>query len=725
MIPRPAAAQVAATARIRGTVQSRAGSPLAGVNVFLLETLEGAITTADGRFVIATRQRDSLTRDRVTRDRVTLVARRLGFQEFRRVLTPGVQQGAITIVLEPLAINLAPTVVAGRYTAGEQRGATLTALEVVTTPGTAADVARTIQTLPGVQGGDEGNALFVRGGDYLETKVFLNDAALLTPAQTRSPVGTFVGSVDPFLLDGIFFSSGGFGARYGDALSAVVSLRTLGAPRNSSATITGGLGTLSAYGALALPHGIGIRAASNVFNLRPLFQLNRPPRDFEPAPLGRDVSASAIWHYRESGELKVFGIDQSNRFALGSEPSVFSDSYGFDRRSRLATSTWHDVYGHFSPSISASYYSISRGEEFPGASQDLRFLARQLFGEIAWSRWEPLTVRAGGEVDRRATSLNDHAPLRPGVDTSFALIDASGVRTGAFGELDVRATARLRLITGVRTDFSTLSNVRTVDPRVSAAFALRPGATLTAAWGIYHQLADPLQFDSLFGIPFLPPMRARQAVLGGQIGSESGGEMARVEVYDKRYQDLVSDAEYGEGLYAGGTGSSRGVDVFVKGSGPFGTTGRISYSYVHARRTYPGTTRTARAKFDIPHTVSAVVERAWRTGWRTGVAYRYATGRPFSRVAGARFDPGENEWTAEMGRPMNARLPDWRRLDLSASYLRRLSPEWQAVGFVSLINVLDRRNVTDFRYANDYSRGAFAPSIFNRQLYVGASLTRM
>ena len=106
---------------------------------------------------------------------------------------------------------------ASSYTASEERTATLTPLEVVSIPGTAADVNRALQTLPGIQQVDEGTGLFVRGGDAYETKVFPNDAALLNPMDIQSPNGTFMGTVDPFLLDGIVFSSGGFGARSGNA----------------------------------------------------------------------------------------------------------------------------------------------------------------------------------------------------------------------------------------------------------------------------------------------------------------------------------------------------------------------------------------------------------------------------------------------------------------------------------------------------------------------------
>ena len=128
------------------------------------------------------------------------------------------------------------TVQAGAYKAGNERGATLTALEVVSTPGATADVARAMQTLPGVQNVDEGTGLFVRGGDVSETKVLLNNVVMLSPYNYETPTGNYTVTVNPFLLDGIFFSSGGFGARYGNILSGVADLRTAGRPTQSSET---------------------------------------------------------------------------------------------------------------------------------------------------------------------------------------------------------------------------------------------------------------------------------------------------------------------------------------------------------------------------------------------------------------------------------------------------------------------------------------------------------
>ena len=251
----PPAADTARAARrpapVWGRVRTANGTPVAGASVFLAESLEGATTDSAGAFAFPTSAAGG----------GTLVVDASGYRQVRRRWTP--ESEAVAVVLaRGGAAALNPIVVqAGRFTAGAERGATLTPLEVVTTPGTAADVNRAIQTLPGVQPVDEGTGLFVRGGDFTETRVLLNDAALLNPPQLLTPTGTFVGTVDPFQLDGIFFSSGGFGARYGNALSAVAGLRTLGRAERAGASVGAGLAGPSVAGALPFGRRASVRVS--------------------------------------------------------------------------------------------------------------------------------------------------------------------------------------------------------------------------------------------------------------------------------------------------------------------------------------------------------------------------------------------------------------------------------------------------------------------------------
>jgi hypothetical protein len=137
----------------------------------------------------------------------------------------------------------------------------------------------------------------------------------------------------------------------------------------------------------------------------------------------------------------------------------------------------------------------------------------------------------------------------------------------------------------------------------------------------------------------------------------------------------------------------------------------------------------------VTHALSVVAERAWGAGgrWRTAAAWRQATGRPFTPVIGAeRGAAGEAEgdaegdaWTPRHGEPGSERLPAFARLDLSASRLVRPTASLLLVAFAGLTNALDRENVFTYRYSPDYAERFPVRSVFNRALYVGASLTRM
>ncbi|MGQ0642715.1 MAG: TonB-dependent receptor [Gemmatimonadaceae bacterium] len=697
---------------LRGVVRSISG-PVVGANVFVLETLDGVLADSTGAFVIQTAAPLPLT----------LHVKRIGFIPFERVLRDA---NPIVVTLARAAPVLAPiTVQAGAYTAGEERGATLTPLEVVTTPGTAADVNRAIQLLPGVQAVDDGTALFVRGGDFTETKAFLNEAPLLNPVQLLTPSGTFVGTVDPFQLDGIFFSSGGFGARYGDALSGVIGLRTRGAAQRSGATLGAGLAALSADGSLRVSPELSVRVAGNRFDLEPFLRVNSSSRSYTPPPHGRDVSASAIWTYRPSAEVKVFGIDQTNILGVDLDEPSFSGTFDVDVASRLLVTTWRDVFGSVAPLVSISETRLTRHEQYGAFVLDANQRQRQLHAQLAWQATGNLLVRGGGELDRLTSDLAGSLPKAaydqgPGTRTTVFAVDQPAARNGAFIELDWRVASALRVTPGIRTDHSNLTDRTTIDPRVSVAWRLGSVLTMTGALGVYHQVPDPLHFaDSVAGAGLLP-MRARQAVVGLQAGE--GALIFRVEAYHKRYDDLALQTR-DFGVFTGGRGTSRGVDLFYKGRLPVaGIVVRSIASYLVARRTDPETGDVVRAPFDVSTTYTLIAERGFANGVRLAMSYRSATGKPFTPVIGATFDPSRDIYIPTYGAPMSERFPSLRRFDLSASRFSQITPTLNSVLYVSVNNLFDRANVQSWQYSRDYTERVGLRSIFNRSVYFGASL---
>lgn len=169
---------------VRGRVVRPAGVPVIGATVELFETEERATSDSTGAFLLRTTWTGP----------ATLVARFVGDPpvavELRLPL-----DSAITLVLPRGVVRLAEFTVLppGEFRlANATRTEALTPLDVVQTPGADGDVVRALQLAPGVGNVDEGNGLFVRGGDVTETRVLVDDVvmSLTRPGERRTMVGS-------------------------------------------------------------------------------------------------------------------------------------------------------------------------------------------------------------------------------------------------------------------------------------------------------------------------------------------------------------------------------------------------------------------------------------------------------------------------------------------------------------------------------------------------------
>ncbi len=709
----PLGAQVAT--EVRGEVRTSAGIGVAHANVFVLETLEGVLSDEAGRFRLQTNRRGP----------ATLVVLAEGFREERLTLVlPVVEPVRIVLQESPILLpGLRAT--AGAFVAADAPDVSLTPLQVVTTPGAQADIYRAIQTFPGLQHVDEGAGLFVRGGDVTETKVLLNGGRVLSPYRYESPTGGFFGAFDPFLLDGIFFSSGGFGARHGDALSGVAALETLGRPPKASGAATLSLAAMSATAALPVGAALGVRGTLTRSNTRLMFDVNGTTSEFTRVPEGRDASASATWRYGRAGEVEVFALDRWNQLGVVVEETSYSGAYEADERHELVVVSWNDLIGRMRPSAGVSTSGSRRQRSFGAFRLDMdeRYDEVRAHAEIGMGAHATLTV--GGELERRRSTVAGSVPEqdydnRPGARRRLFESEVTGTRHGAFAELDWQPGERLRLIGGLRSDRSDLNDERSWDPRLSAAFQLSEAAVLTAAWGLYHQTAGPLFYEGTIGGRSVPPMRAEHRVLGVQLGADDVS--LRIEAYDKRYRDLALRTR-GYDVVTAGTGSSRGVDVFARPPAFLGLRTRMSLSLIRARRTDPDAGIVARSPYDISRGSTVVVERDFGPSWKTSLAWRSASGQPFTGVVGAVRDTTQDVWVPAYGPPMGERLPAFRRMDLSASRLLSVFGSDLTVLFVGVTNVFDRDNVHSYRYSRDYTKRLPVRSQFKRSIYFGASIS--
>jgi len=618
----------------------------------------------------------------------------------------------------PTAMRLEPvTVFAGQFPTGERPGALLNSLEVVRTPGTAADINRALQTFPGVQLPDEGNALFVRGGDSFETVTLVNGLRFPNATRLNAPAGNFAGTLNPFEARRIDFASGGFGARFGNALSAVVDLETLGAPAVHAVTLGGGLGAVSLGADVAFTDNAGLRFTATRKSTAQIFALNGVARDYPEPPNGHDFSLAGAWEYRPGAEVRVFAVEQDQELGLVANLPALRGLYRQATRNRLVTLSWRDRFGAWAPQVNVGGGALTRRETVGDGDVETRTRHRQFAGRVSRAVGEGVELSAGIDGVREETRLAKAVAASPGFAGGFFSSTLTGTQTGAFAEADVAVAAHLRVIVGARADESTLTRRTTVDPRVALAWEPRKALTFSLAGGGYRQVPEEYNFLTDTGPVTRPPMRADQLLGAVQIGG--GDRLARVEIYKKNYADLVTLNRVYRPV-GGGTGRAEGADVFVKTPLPWAASGRLTYSYVDTRRTDPDSGRMARAPFDVTHTAAVIVDRAFGD-WVAGAAWRMASGRPITPISGGVTRTGGG-FAPLYGAPFSEQLPSLLRLDLSTSRYRRLNAHTSLVLFVSVNNVLNRANVYTYEYSRDFAERRATPSLFKRTLYFGFSL---
>jgi hypothetical protein len=700
----PARSDAQQTSSISGMVRDPSGKPIAGATIFLLETLEEVTSDGAGRFLLQTRFIGP----------VTIVARKLTFiPSTADLILPLDTVLQLTLRAHPPALRSITVVAAGEYTLGTGTTATLTPLEVAQTPGAAANVSRAIQTLPGVQNVDEGTGLFVRGGDVSETRVLIDDVTFLSPVRFDNPTGHVTATIDPFLLDRTVFSSGGFGAAYGNALSGLVRMETAARPTQTNGSLTASIGSLGGALALAPTRRIGLRLAGKRNSLAPLINTFGQAQPFDPAPQGGDLSGSAEWQSSKRGRIRFFGYASDNKFGVGGATETGNGTYRATAREHMAVLSWRDSSKALRPALAVGHSRFSRDESVSGYALATELASTQLVASLAYLVRDGLRLRGGGEFERLDTRYAGAA------DTSAARLDFDARprsdRHALWADGTWESVHGLRLTIGMRSDDASLVRERQWDPRASLAYE-RGRLGLTASWGRHTQVAEPTFFRPATPDAAFTPMRLEQLILGAQWGGDTLG--VRVELYEKWYNGLWQFDRTLQPV-GGGSGRARGADAFFKWR-PFPSTmTRLTWSTVSSQRTAPDVGTMARALGDLAHSITWVTESRWRT-WTIGTARRWATGRPFTDIMGSvdGSDGPEPIW----GAPNAARLPDYGRFDLSLSHYRALSAENGLVLFASVSNVFAENNVMRYRWTPDLSERISVRAPFNRSVYVGATL---
>ena len=214
---------------ISGTVVNEKNKPIAGANVFIDGTYDGATTNEKGIFNFQTN----------TSTNQSLVISFLTFETSKFFINVLNCKEKIYKLNESMNTLDAVVITAGSFSAGEKsRIFVLKPIDIDTTAGSAGDIIAALQTLPGTQNVGEDGRLFVRGGEADETQTFVDGLRVAQPYGATINNLPTRGRFSPFLLCGISFSTGGYSAGYGEALSSILLLNTQGEPDQNKTEIS-------------------------------------------------------------------------------------------------------------------------------------------------------------------------------------------------------------------------------------------------------------------------------------------------------------------------------------------------------------------------------------------------------------------------------------------------------------------------------------------------------
>ncbi|MEM7660298.1 MAG: TonB-dependent receptor plug domain-containing protein, partial [Bacteroidota bacterium] len=119
--------------------------------------------------------------------------------------------------------------------------------DVLEMPSVAPSIEALMKSMPGVATNNEFSSQYqVRGGNFDENLVYVNGIEIYRPFLARSGQQEGLGFSNPSMAQGLKFSTGGFGAQYGDKLSSVLDI-TYRTPKSFRATVEAGIITTNLH----------------------------------------------------------------------------------------------------------------------------------------------------------------------------------------------------------------------------------------------------------------------------------------------------------------------------------------------------------------------------------------------------------------------------------------------------------------------------------------------
>mgnify|MGYP005751692269 CR=1 FL=1 len=602
------------------------------------------------------------------------------------------------------------------------------------------DIMKTVQLLPGVQSGGEGNTgFYVRGGGADQNLVQLDQAVVYNPGHLLNFFSVFNSDA----ISNATLIKGNMPARYGGRLSSVLDVE-LREGSSDSLHAEGGIGLIASRLTVQAP--LVKEKAAFIFSAR------RTYVDVLFGPFLRNTEQGGVpyYFYDFNGKLSYTLSPKDQLFLsgyYGKDVGSLKLSSGrfvadFQWGNASATARWNHRFSNkliVDVSGILSDYDFSFDWDFGGIKTAVETGVRDysLRTDFVYTP----SVRHQFEYGLHYT----HHTLRPrtgsaetaegDIFSTDRILSKSAHEAAVYLSDDWNVTDRLLVSLGIRgsyfaqmgpfTFYTFDQNERPIDsvayeagervktfkalePRVSLRYTLSTASSVKASYTRSAQYLH-LVSNAYTTLPLdvwvpssaiVEPQRAIQFALGYFQSFSQNMYEGSLEVY---YKTMQNQLEYREGFVAGpsnrdleyefvrGSGESYGAELFLRKN--YGDLqGWIGYTLSRTNRTFPDLNqgRTFPARFDRRHDISLVATYKYNPRWTLGGSFVYGTGQATTMPERRYLIEGTVNY--QYGDRNSFRMEPFHRLDLSATLEGKKRQRLQSSWTFALYNVYGRRN---------------------------------
>jgi hypothetical protein len=680
---------------ISGEVTDKKGEPIMGANVYLDGTYDGVSTDENGKFSFSTK----------TTGTQKLIVSFISFETYSKSADISTFKNLQIKLREDVNTLDAVMINAGTFEAGDNAKVTaLKPLDIVTTAGAMGDFVAALQTLPGTSNVSEDGRLFVRGGDAEETQIFVDGMRVFTPFSPTAKNIPTRGRLSPFLFKGISFSTGGYSAEYGQALSSVLLLNSIDEPdqeKTDVSLMTVGLGV----GNTQKWKNNSLSVNASYINLAP-YRAAFPDSNIWHKPV-QALGGEMVYRHqlKNDGLLKIYGAFSYSDFDLTQEDINLPNGFRFGLENRnLYINTSYKGFLSNDWTILTGFSFANDLSNIKIENDDVVDSENSAHFKVALKKHFSNRFKLSVGAEYFATHFSEeyngavNGNFKYGFDNNLL---------GTYAETDIFFSKSLASKIGVRAEYSELLKEFTLSPRVSIAYKSADNSQFSLAYGQFYQNPknEYLKFNTNFTAENTSHYIANYQFVKNK-------QIFRVEAYYKKYNDLVKyDTQFSiptTNYTNKGSGYAKGLDVFWRDNNTFKNTDYwVSYSYLDTERDYKNYPTTATPNFAAKHNASVVLKH-FITDWKSqlGLSYNFASGRNFT-------NPNLNGF-------LNDKTKSYHAINASWAYLI----SQQKILFLSVSNILGTKNVNGYQFSNQpnstgkFESRAIVPSA-DRFFFVG------